>query len=98
MALPWTCGLSGESERLLLGAKCRCVLGEMYKTEPILPGGPNDEDQMRLIAERCGPLNHKTFPNWDNLERYPGYPGMENHRWDLETPATPLYASAGQWG
>jgi len=79
-------------------ANPRCVLGEMYYKNPILPGGPNDEDQMRLIAERLGPINEVTFPRWDDIKRYPGFPGLENHRWDWEKPKTPLFASAREWG
>lgn len=79
-------------------AHARCVLGEMYHKDPIMPGGPNDEDQMRLIAERLGPVNHVTLPQWDDLKRYPGFPGLENHSWDKEKLSTPLFALAREWG
>ena len=73
----------------------RCVLGEMYNRDPILPGGPNDDDQLGRIIAHCGPLNNGTMPGWADL---PGYSGMEGYPWDKERAGTPILESANKWG
>jgi serine/threonine-protein kinase BUR1 len=84
-----------ESEAMAQLTLCRCVLGELYNREPILPGGPNDDDQLRRIAVHCGPLNEETFPGWSRL---PGFPGLEKHPWDREVQQVSVVDMARKWG
>jgi hypothetical protein len=66
----------------------------MYKRDPILPGGPNDEDQLHMISSQCGPLNDETFPKWRSLK---GFPGREDYPWDKVPADTSVLVQAKQW-
>ena len=73
-----------------------CILGELYLGQPILAAaGKNDDGQLPLIIQHCGPLNEETFLGWMDL---PGYEGMRGYRWDLHELGLPILKLAKDWG
>ncbi|EEB07935.1 CMGC/CDK/CDK9 protein kinase Cdk9 [Schizosaccharomyces japonicus yFS275] len=61
-----------------------CILAEMYKGKPILPG-TSDLDQLDRIFRLCGTATQATMPNWEKLPGCEGVRSFYMHPRTLES-------------